>query len=571
MSLFFWWTAAAAAPYFEEVTEQLGAQPCDPVGCYSHYAQMADLDGDGDLDFLFASGGGYYEPADAQPLLLYRNDGASFVLASDTAFGGHSGRHRQISIGDIDGDLDLDVIAPDSYALTDDAVFINDGTGNFVDEGAVRLPVRSRAGGARLGDLDGDLDLDLVLTDWGDMPPSSEGTAVVWLNDGSGSFQESPAAVPQDTAGIGTGPIDVDLLDIDGDWDLDLLLASREGDSLLFRNNGAGIFVDANGDLPQQQGPYVYGPDPCDVDADLDLDLWLDNASTQLSEQLLLNDGAGKFTDVTVAQVQPVPFADDNEVQCVDIDDDGDFDAMVAALGDEERVLENDGLGVFSRLLGVFPTGNDSTLGLDIGDLDGDGRLDVITAQGESGDFTNRVFLGTTEQAVDSHPPTLRAISSIADGTALPAVVRFAVSDRMTTDTGPRLSDAWAECTVGTTTSVSAAQFVGGDLFAAVLTLPPGAGFEPSAEWRVCVTDPVGLSTCSEAVSFLLPEASGSGGSGTGASGGTGATGGTGGTTDTNEGSGAKGSQTSGCACDHAAPSTWAWVGLLLLAIRRQR
>ena len=55
---------AALTSFFSEATERLGSpQPCGPgeqEGCYSNYVVLADLDRDGDLDAIFASGGGYY-------------------------------------------------------------------------------------------------------------------------------------------------------------------------------------------------------------------------------------------------------------------------------------------------------------------------------------------------------------------------------------------------------------------------------------------------------------------------------------------------------------------------------
>jgi MYXO-CTERM domain-containing protein len=325
----------------------------------------------------------------------------------------------------------------------------------------------------------------------------SPGTAKVYVNDGIGLFTELAGAVPQGTSSIGTGPIDLDLADVDGDFDLDLLLASRSGDSLLFVNDGTGVFADANDRLPGQPGPYVYGPDACDVDGDGDLDLWLDNGAASLREQLLINDGTGTFTDETTARVTANPGADDNEVQCADVDGDGDLDAVIASLSNEERVLENDGVGNFTLLAAAFTPAGDSTLGLDLGDLDGDGRLDAITAQGEQTPYLNRMYRGTIEQPVDVLAPTFRAVQQIADGTTGLIRVRFAVVDASTTDVGPRLREASID--LGGTTV--AARFVGGDLFQASLgQFPAGAVVSYSA----CATDWAGNSACSATHSFTV-------------------------------------------------------------------
>ncbi len=495
------------AQWFAEATSGLGApQPCKGSGCYSNYVLMADLDGDGDLDIAFANGGGYYQLGNAEPLALYRNDGSGqFTEMNALALGGFIGRLRQIAVGDVDGDGDLDLLAADSWGKQPDSLFINQSNFVFVDQGPLRLATSSRSAGARFGDLDGDGDLDLALTDWGSKPYGSAGTARVYVNNGQGYFVQLADAVTQGTSAIGTGPIDIDLFDADGDFDLDMLLASRKGDSLFFRNDGTGHFTDANADLPDQPGPYVYGPDVCDVDGDGDLDLWLDNGGPNLQEQLLINDGQGHFADQSLAQITGNSFADDNEVQCADLDNDGDLDAVVASLSGVERTLFNNGVGHFSAVAGTFPAVSDSTLGLDFGDINGDGRLDAVTAQGEGGDFTNRLYLGTAEQPKDTHPPKITRMQVLT----LPTqpgklVVRFAVADRHTTDAGPRLQSAhvlWAPTQgLGTPTQVKA-RFVGGDLFWAELA--PAAGTQVT--WTACAIDPQGNQACSSPQVASLP------------------------------------------------------------------
>ena len=498
------WTPAADAAWFIEATERLGApQPCGGTGCYSNYVVMADLDGDGSLDLAFANGGGYYVPGKAEPLAIYKNDGkGQFAEVNSTALQGFSGRLRQIAVGDIDGDGDLDLVAADAWALQPDAVFINQGGFVFKNEGPARLGTSSRSAGARLGDVDGDGDLDLALTDWGDKPYKSKGTARIYLNDGKGFFAQLADAVPQDTHKIGTGPIDIDLFDADGDFDLDLLLASRNGESLFFTNDGSGQFSDANADLPDQSGPYVYGPDVCDVDGDDDLDVWLDNGDAKLAEQLMINGGNGVFLDESATRITGNPNADDNEVQCVDLDNDGDLDAIVASLSDEERTLINDGKGNFALMAGTFPAVGDSTLGLDLGDVDGDGRLDAVTAQGEGGDFTNRLYLGGADQPVDTRPPIIRQVRPIPKYMTIGKLfVRFAVSDRTTTDVGPRLKVAQVKVIAGGgKTSTVVARFVGGDLYAAVVDLAAAGDWQ----LQVCATDPTGHEGCAPAVTVSV-------------------------------------------------------------------
>lgn len=593
---------ALAAPLFKDATKNLGSpQPCfdpnnpDAEGCYTHYVLMVDLDGDGALDLVFAGGGGYYVPDVTAPFIVYLNDGTGhFTYVNATVFGGFAGRVRQIAIGDVNGDGRPDIYVPQGYGKQadgiQDAFFINYGGHPpvFVDESATRLPITSRAGAVRFGDVDGDGDLDLVITDWGDNPPMSAGTAHLYLNDGIGHFTEKLGAIPQDTQNIGTGPIDLDFADVDGDWSLDLVVASRVGNSLLFLNDGTGTFTHAP--LPKQPGPYVYGPDECDVDGDGDLDIWLDNGGAGHTEQLLINDGHGKFTDETAQRVTGNPSAGDNKVQCVDIDGDGDFDAVIASLSDHERILLNDGTGHFTLQPDAFPPILDSTLGLDVGDVDGDHILDVITAQGESGPFLNRLYLGIAPQPADTRPPGFRAVETLKDG-VLPGKVRvrFAVTDSATTDTGPRLKQAYLELTGA---SKLPARFMGGDLFRAELDVTAGE----TITYRACAVDVAGNTGCSPFVTFTAAGNPGTGGassagsgatssSGASGSGGAGGSGGASGSGSSGASGGSGGSggaggggSAGGCGCavpgsdgSGAAGGALGVVGLALAALSRSR
>jgi hypothetical protein len=221
------------------------------------------------------------------------------------------------------------------------------------------------------------------------------------------------------------------------------------------------------------------------------------------------------FTDETTLRVTGNLTADDNEVQCVDIDGDGDFDALVASLSDEERIFLNDGTGYFSAVPDAFPPVGDSTLGLDLGDVNGDGILDAVTAQGESGPYLNRFYVGIAPQPADIRPPVFRRVEALPDAPAggdFP--VRFAVSDNTTTDTGPRLRQASIEITSGMTATFPA-RFIGGDFFRAVIHVESGQ----TVTYRACATDWAGNSACSSDITFTTggtPGTGGAGGTGTG-------------------------------------------------------
>lgn len=504
----------ATATYFKDATTtNFPADPCnDPanlfkLGCYTNFLVISDIDGDGDPDIAFANGGGYYVPEDyngltkksvsgLEPSVVYLNNGSGvFSDATMTSFGGPMSRLRQVAIADVDGDGDLDVYQPGGYGLDSDKLFIQIAKATFVDQAAARLPAGliSRAGGAHFGDLDGDGDMDLVVADWGLEPfpfpvqgqpqvPASKGNTWVYLNDGTGVFTALPASTvpPPIASTVGRTPIDIDLADVDGDFDLDILVNHRNGQSRIFLNDGKAKFNDGTeGNYPQKGGPYTYNVEACDFDEDGDLDMLLDNAGPATEEgnisQVLVNDGTGKFTDETTTTISGEPYADDNAVKCADINGDGHYDLLVASLTVTEKLLLNDGAGKFAYVEGAFPEVTDPTLGIDVADLDGDGKLDVVTGQGEATPRSNLLYMGDGLSVKDKTPPKFRAVEIPTGIPGEPTVFRVAVTDSYTSETGEEVKEVYAAYTLNGGREVLRApgKFIGGDLFRVVIPAQP--------------------------------------------------------------------------------------------------
>jgi MYXO-CTERM domain-containing protein len=545
-------SAAPAAPFFADATElNFPAPACvaepdpeDPdlgarrLGCYTNFLVLSDIDGDADLDILMANGGGYYVRDVAEESSLYLNDGnGSFSNATSALLGGVTSRLRQVAIADVDGDGDRDIYLPGGYGADADRLFIQTAPAVFADEADARLPpfTWSNAGAAHFGDLDNDGDVDLVVSDWGAAPRSSPGNTLLYLNDGSGVFSalEGDEIPPPIDPAEGLTPIDVDLADIDGDFDLDILVNHRNGQSRIFLNDGKAKFSDATaGNYPEKKGPYVYNVEACDYDEDGDLDLLLDNAGGTQEDpfgnisQVLNNDGSGSFSDVTAETITGEPFADDNAVKCADVDGDGHYDLIVASLTNPaEKLLLNDGSATFTYQDAAFPDvviddgvagpeGNfpgDPSLGIDVADLDGDGMLDVVTGQGEFGYFgvlrshLDRIYLGSGSSSADTTPPKFRGIEQPVAVSGEPIVVRFAVTDAHTSETGEHVGSVTLSYTLadGGEEETVPAIFMGGDLFRAVIPAQPAGS---TVTFAVSATDRVGESASSEPLSVTIPE-----------------------------------------------------------------
>jgi MYXO-CTERM domain-containing protein len=545
---------AHAQLLFQDQTSPFGAQSdCTPAGCWTNYTQMADMDGDGKLDVLLVNCGKFFSTnSTPQPLKIYAGDGqGALTNISSTAIGGFSGRVRQVAIGDIDGDGDTDFFAPDANGNAD-TLWVNNGNGTFTDMAATLIGgIHSHAGATRFADVDHDGDLDLFVAD------GYAGNAVaahLYLNDGTGHFTEAPAGTLPNT--LASSVDDFDVLDVDRDFDLDLLINVHGGADRLWINDGTGKFTDSSGGLPVPSGncanppppnfPFInctsdaqcagttgpcatnlhYDPGICDVDGDGDLDIVIDNTATDYKEQLLLNNGNGTFTDAS-SQITGNVGADDNGVACIDYDGDGDFDLVVPSLqSNGERVFQNDGTGHFSPVNGAFTGLQDGTLWIDFGDLTGDGRLDAVTGEGEA-TSPDHVYFGTNTVVVDTLPPKIIRQSAAMMGSSDTEVI-FSISDNVATDTGPRLLQAWIQA--GGT--MVAAHFMGGDLYRAVVpaaTVPAGTELQSCAQDRqgnmICDVAPATTSSTTSVTTStgaMSTGASMASGTGNGTSGGTG-------------------------------------------------
>lgn len=571
--------ATPALAGFDLVPDALDPQACNGQGCWTNHMRMTDIDGDDDLDLVLVNYADFFGGQDEpEPLVIYVNDGSGgFTNVSVTAVGDHAGNHRQIAVGDVDGNGSPDIYAPNGNGGPP-VLFINDGSGNFMDEADVRLPnLFPQSGAARMGDVDDDGDLDIFAADGYATPGPPFGH--LYINDGTGMFTEAVGAIPDSI--MGNNIDDVEFFDADRDFDLDLFVnAHDDGSGALWLNDGTGMYAAGGSFDPPATGNFHYNAAPCDVDNDGDLDMWIDNIGGNFTEQLLINDGNANFDDQTATRVSGNPSADDNGVVCIDIDHDGDFDAVVLSLGSPERLLENDGTGNFTYVAGKFPGSVDCTLWGEFGDLDGDGRTDLATGQGECSS-SDEVYLANQDEPVDTLAPTIITAEQVGmvEMGAVP-ILHFAVSDNTVTDEGPRLARAYATIDPdGAATSIDA-WYMGGDLFR--VTLPAADG---EITFQVCAEDRNGNATCSDSQTY---------GEGAGTTTGDGDTAGetegdTAGTTDDTAGNtvggndevGSEGTgdtagadDSGGCSCKQSDNRGLGWAGLGLLGLgllRRRR
>lgn len=393
---------------------------------WTNKVEVADVDGDGKVDLLLANGGNYSSPGQAEATRVFKNTwggAAGCTEISAEAVGGFTGLSRTIKAADIDGDGDLDLLTGGAYQ-TQATLFKREGT-SWLDATAQLPQVPTSIGDAEFGDVDNDGDLDLVLADWGAGPPSTNGggRTKLYLNN-AGTFTDATAAQMPDV--LVKWSWDLELADVDNDWDLDVLVACKScTTSYLFRNDGAGTFTDDPNALPHFSNNYEF--EPMDIDGDGDLDLVTVNDGPSVTEHVFVNRGDGTFTDETSTRLTGTANpagADDNVAVWLDYDGDADPDLLIGSLG-TDRLLANDGSGRFTLVPGATPNDTPATLGLAVADFDGDGRLDLLQGQGEiQQSLADRVQLATATVAVDTVSPVVRIRSD-----AVGNVVRARIHD----------------------------------------------------------------------------------------------------------------------------------------------
>ncbi len=403
---------------------------------YTNQISLCDIDNDGDLDFVAANGQGYSSAGTALKPRVYINNGTgTFADQTDARVGSITGWFRGVEFGDVDRDGDWDMLLAQDF-VKPALLFINDGTGTFTNESAQRMPVINLTSSrGQFGDIDNDGDLDIALTHSGGTSHFGSGAQMkIYVNNGTGHFSDQTAArVP--TGNIGQ-QMDVLFLDVDGDLDLDIHLGTRAtgaSDSKLYKNNGAGVFTEMT-TIASDATAYSY--DAGDIDGDGDLDLLGANAGTSNQELLLRNEnGLGTVWTNISSQISPNPSADDNDSKFFDIDMDGDLDMIIAVLGGAERVYRNNGTGSFTQITGIITSVSDSSLDVKVGDVDNDGDFDVITGQGESGAFQNRLYLNNGP-ADTIAPAIIRTEQAVAGTEPVNHPVRVEIHDQMTSDRG---------------------------------------------------------------------------------------------------------------------------------------
>ena len=294
-------------------------------------------------------------------------------------------------------------------------------------------------------DYDGDGDADIYFVNSGHVVTAGKQNGVqteqhpvnaLYRNEGNGRFTDVTANSGAGDDGYGMAAA---AADIDNDGDADIYVANF-GEDRLYRNNGDGTFTDITHAAQINNRLWGIAVVYLDFDRDADLDIFVVNylfyqtsmpvttykgiigyghprSYQGTADVLYRNNGDGTFTDVaeTAGLINPTEGRGMAAVAC-DYDNDGFTDIYVTNDTNRNFLYRNNGDGTFtdeSLFIGAGYDENgvaEGSMGVDCGDYNRDGWLDLLVANSEKATLYKNeeglLFVDVTAQAA-LHQPTL--------------------------------------------------------------------------------------------------------------------------------------------------------------------
>jgi hypothetical protein len=325
------------------------------VGLETKFVEVRDFDGNGEQDVLaysaeageFAVSAGVFNGIFAAP---------TYFAAGINAV--------SLDVRDQDGDGREDVFIVRGPAH---GVRVHRGLAGGAFGTAAPVPTGAATSNLAFGDIDGDGVADVVGVN------ASANSISIVFGEAAGTFA-TPIIVP-----VGVDPTAAAIADLDGDSRMDIVVTLGTGTAIVVVESPDAINFAVTQVIPT--GVRSYSLLIRDIDGDGNLDI-LNGRQSADGLAIFSGDGQGGFTLASTFDV-----ADARQLFVLDVDGDARDDLLVRANGSpvvDERVvlLSGDGLGNFS-VTGSFHVSGD----IAIGDIDGNGMVDVVMAVPGAGGF----------------------------------------------------------------------------------------------------------------------------------------------------------------------------------------
>jgi hypothetical protein len=331
---------------------------------------------------------------------------------------------QSVAIADLNGDGTAD-LATANNSSNDISVLLGNGSGGFSAATGSPFAVGNAPSSVAIGDVNGDGKPDLATV----KSCCGLGDVTVLLGNGSGGF----SAAAGSPFAVGDLPYSVAIGDLNGDGRPDLATANAgSGDVTVLLGNGSGGFSAAAGN------PFVAGTDPVSVAiGDLNGDGRPDLATANVNSNnvtALLGDGSGGFSAAVGS-----PFATGTNpftVAIGDLNGDGRPDLATANVNSNNvTVLLGNGTGGFSAAAGSPFTVGDHPYSVAIGDLNADGKPDLASANAFSNNVT--VLLGNSSGGFSAAAGGPFAVGSGPASVAIGDLNADGKSDLATANSGP--------------------------------------------------------------------------------------------------------------------------------------
>jgi hypothetical protein len=330
---------------------------------------LFDIDGDNALDVLHITNDFVYwfKNLDGQGTFGTANQIASNIGLDEL--------NRALYAGDLDGDNDLDIIFG-TAGFSDRLAWCEnlDGLGDFGSPTIIHTNEVFLTAAA--ADIDNDTDIDVI-------SGASATNRISWFEnlDGVGNFgSENVIANDADFS------ISITSTDIDGDGDIDILSSIEFDNEIAWYENLDGLGSFSSQRIITTNAIEASSVITADIDGDNDPDVIsgaFQGANVAWYENL---DGQGNFGSQRIITTNAIRT---QKVSAADIDRDGDMDVLSASSFNSNGTAELktawyenlDGLGTFGpqQVIAIGIGG----IFMDVGDIDGDGDMDLLTTGGE--------------------------------------------------------------------------------------------------------------------------------------------------------------------------------------------